>query len=64
MGGDAITVIALDLDDAILDGPPGTHESSQFLPDSRQIGQRNTGNEGDGLALAPRLGTGHPHDAV
>ena len=64
MLGDAIAMIALDLDDAILDGPPGTHEPPKFLPDARQIGRRNTGDEGDGLALAPRLGTGHPHDAV
>lgn len=64
MVGDAVAVIPLDLDDALFDRPPGTHEPSQFLSDGRQIGRRNTGHEGDGLALTPGLGTGHPHDAV
>jgi len=64
MVGDAIAVIPLDLDDALFDRPPGTHESPKLLADVRQVGRRNTGHEGDGLALTPRLGTGHPHDAV
>ena len=51
MVGDAVAVVALDLDDALFDRPPGTHEPSQFLSDARQIGRRNTGHEGDGLAL-------------
>jgi len=64
MVGDAIAVIPLDLDDALFDRPPGTHESPKLLADVRQISGWNTRDEGHGFALAPRLGTGHPHDAV
>ena len=64
MVGDAVAVVALDLDDALFDGPSGTHEPPKLLADFRQVGRRNAGHEGHGLALTPRLGTGHPHDAV
>lgn len=64
MVGDAVAVVALDLDDALFDRPPGTHKPPKLLADVRQVGRWNAGHEGDGLALTPGLGTGHPHDAV
>ena len=66
LGDHPVAVVALDLDDAILEGAASTALLLEFFGQQLQLikGQRHTGDQGHALTLAPLALTTDTYDAV